>query len=184
MGAQTVILPYGQPSGYAGQATKIIDTTSAVNKEASSNIQYGLGVKPGVLVKEMLLPTANSSILDGVVLSEMVDAPGSFGDIDQTSATKGIKPGTMGTLLKKGRCFVIVDGDAAVTPNVTRLYWRFETDGGSNTLVGTFRHTDDGHVADTRKQVLAIGPIFSAADVLDGGTTKICEVYVSAEVSA
>lgn len=177
--AQTVILPYGQPFGYAGQVTRREDSKSAANKEASLNIGFGLGVKPGTNPNEAKLPTASSSVLLGITLNEGVYAPGTFGNVDQTSTVKGMIPGTMMECLTEGRCYVVVDGDAAVTPGVTRLYWRFETDGASNTLVGTFRHSDDGHVVDTTKQVLAVGPIVAAADVLTGGTQKICEVYVS-----
>jgi len=171
---QLSILPYGQPPFIAGQITQKIDAGSAANKD-SVNIDFGLGVKPGTYVKEALLPTASSSIFDGLVVWETVDAPGTFGNIDQSSATKGIKPNAFMTLLREGRGIAIVDADTTVTPNVTRLYWRFETDGASNTKVGTFRHSDDGHVVDTRNQVLAIGPIFTGPD----GVQKLCEVYVS-----
>ncbi len=180
--AQTVILPYGQPAGYPGLATRIIDSLSAANKEASLNIGYGLGVKPGTLVKEAKLPTASSSVLMGIVLNIDTNAPGSFGGIDQSIAVDGVRPDYMLEVCTDGRCFVQVDGDASVTPNVTRLYWRFETDGGSNTRVGTFRNTDDGHVVDTRAQVIAVGPIFASADVLNGGTTKICEVRINTNI--
>lgn len=176
--AQTVILPYGQPFGYAGQPTKILDTKSAENAEASANIGFGLGVKPGATQNAALLPTASSSILDGVTANINVVAPGTFGNVVQ-SGVDGQTPGTMMTLVTEGRCYVVVDGDTTVTPNVTRLYWRYESDGASNTRIGTFRNTDDGHVVDTRNQVLAVGPIQSDADVLTGGATKICEVYIS-----
>lgn len=176
--AQTSILAAGQPVGFAGMATKIIDSAPSANKDAL-NVQAGLGVKPGSKVSEFLLPTATSSVLDGIVLQNQAYAPGTFGEIDQ-GAQPGFIPNTVVELLKIGNAFVIVDANAAVTPNITRLYWRIETDGASNTLVGTFTSIDDGHVADTRKQVLAIGPIFTAAD----GTTKICEVRVNVVNSA
>ncbi len=35
--AQTVILPYGQPFGYAGQVTQRGDSKSAANKESTLN---------------------------------------------------------------------------------------------------------------------------------------------------
>jgi hypothetical protein len=173
--AQTTILAAGQPAAFAGMCTQKLDSNSAASRETSLNIQFGLGVKPGVKVKEMLLPTASSSILLGILLQNQVYAPGTFGEIDQTGTTKGIIPNTMGEVLTEGRAWVIVDGDASITPNVTRAYWRFETDGASNTLVGTFRHTDDGHVADVRGQVLFVSGVFTAAD----GVTKIAEVVVS-----
>ena len=171
---QTSILPYGQPPFIAGQVTKLIDAASAANKDSVA-IDFGLGVKPGSHVKEALLPTASSSVFDGLVVWEAIDAPGTFGNIDQSSTPPGIKPNAMMTVLREGRGVAILDGDATVTPNVTRLYWRFETDGASNTKVGTFRHSDDGHVVDTRNQVLAVGPVFTGPD----GVQKLCEVYVS-----
>lgn len=172
---QTTILAAGQPPAFAGLCTQKLDSVSAASREASANIQFGLGVKPGVKVKEMLLPTASSSVLLGILLQNQVYAPGTFGEIDQSSATKGLIPNTFGEILTEGRGWVIVDGDASITANVTRAYWRFESDGASNTLVGTFRHSDDGHVVDVRGQVLFVSGVFTAAD----GVTKIAEVYVS-----
>lgn len=172
---QTSILAAGQPVGFAGQATAVKDSRTANNAEASANIQAGIGVKPGTLVKEALLPTASSSVLLGIVKQLQSEAPGTFGTIDQSSTPPGYTPDTLMEVVTEGRIFARVDTDAAVTPNVTRLYWRFESDGASQTVVGTFRHTDDGHVVDTTKQVVAVGPIFTAAD----GVSKICEVYIS-----
>jgi hypothetical protein len=172
---QTTILAAGQPVGFAGMATRVFDSKSAANKEASANIQAGIGVKPGTAVSGVLLPTASSSVLEGIVKQLQSYAPGTFGEVDQGSTPPGYVPNTMLEIVQEGRIFVVMDADAAVTPNTTRLYWRFETDGASNTIVGAFRNTDDGHVVDTTKQVKAIGPIFTAAD----GVTKICEVYVS-----
>ena len=177
--AQTSILAAGQPVGFAGLVTLELMAKAAANKEVTLNIQAGLGVKPGVKVSEALLPTASSSVLFGIVAQVQAFAPGTFGEVDQ-GAQPGYIPNTSMTVLQTGRIFVIVDADAAVTPNVTRLYWRFETDGASNTLVGTFRNTDDGHVVDTRKQIIAVGPIFTAAD----GTTKICEVRIDTTILA
>ena len=176
--AQTTILAAGQPVGFAGLVTLELMAKAAANKDAL-NIQAGLGVKPGSKVSEALLPTASSSVLFGIVAQVQAFAPGTFGEIDQ-GAQPGFIPNTMMNVLETGRIFVIVDGDAAVTPNVTRLYWRFESDGASNARVGTFRNTDDGHVVDTRKQVIAVGPIFTAAD----GSTKICEVRIDTTILA
>lgn len=171
---QTAILAAGQPVGVAGEVTHKIDSLSASNAESTTHIGFGLGVKPGTKVKEALLPTASSSVLLGVVCYNATYAPGTFGQIDPTASPPGINPDVMMEVINKGRVFVVVDADASVTPNVTRLYWRFESDGASNTIVGTFRHSDDSHVVDTRTQVIAVGPIFTAAD----GTTKICEVQI------
>src|SRR5579864_3418421 len=176
MGAspQSTILPFGQPVGFAGQVTHRIDTQSAANKEASSNIGFGLGVKPGTNAKEALLPTASSSVLAGIVLNEAVSAPGTFGGIDQSGSPPGLIPNTMMELLTEGRCLVKVDADTVVTIGAG-AYWRFESDGGSNTVKGTFRHNDDGHVVETTKKVTFKGAKFLAADQLTGGTTYVAE---------
>ncbi len=173
--AQTVILPYGQPFGYPGQLSapgSQYDSQSGANKEASASMRFGCGVKPGVNVKEVLLPTANSSILAGVLLNQMVYAPGTFGNVSAT----GIIPNTVGEFITEGRCYVEVASDT-VAGNDVRGYWCFETAG--NSVIGQFRDTDDGHVVDTTKQVVFKGTPFHSADVLEGGTTMICEAYIS-----
>jgi hypothetical protein len=73
---------------------------------------------------------------------------------------------------------VVVDADVSITVG-QGAYWRFESDGASNTVVGTFRNTDDSHVVDTRKKVIFRSGKFLAADQLTGGTTYIAEVSVS-----
>ena len=175
---QTVILPFGQPIGFAGQVTHQVDGATAVNKETATNIGFGLGVKPGTNVKEALLPTANSSILAGIVTNRAVFAQGSFGNIDQAGSPPGLIPNTAMDLITEGRVLVKVDADANPTVGAG-AYWRFESDGASNTVKGTFRETDDSHVVDTRKKVTFKSGKFLAADQLTGGTTYVAEVYVS-----
>ena len=117
---QTVVQAYGQPAGFAGLGTITTDTWSAMNAEASANIGFGLGVKPGVKLKEALLPTASTSTLQGIVLWSAVYAPGQYGSVDQTATVKGLVPKTMMTLLTEGRVWVRVDADTVITANVTR----------------------------------------------------------------
>lgn len=175
--AQSVILPFGQPPGFPGQVTRRIDSDSAVSKETVNNIGFGLGVKPGTNVKEMLLPTASTSKLLGITINNAVSAPGTFGGLDQTSTPDGITPNGMGEVLNNGRIYAQVDADA-VPAKETSAYWRFESDGASNTRVGTFRETDDTHVVDTRKQVKFNGAKFKSVDQLTGGSTWIAEVMI------
>lgn len=178
--AQTKILAAGQPVAVAGEATKFIDGESCINAEAATNLGFGLGVKPGTKVKEVLLPTASNSVFRGVVVQNRMHSPGTFGDIDDSGSPPGMKPKTSVEILAEGRCWVVVDGDTVITPGVTRAFWRFETDGASNTLVGTFRHNDDTHVVDVRGQVLFVSGVMDAADVLKGaGSQKIAEVMIS-----
>lgn len=176
--SQTTILPFGQPIGFAGQVTHEVDSDSAANKESSTNIGFGLGVKAGTYVKEALLPTASSSVLMGITTNRAVYGPGTFGRIDQAGTPPGMIPDTMMNLLTEGRMLVEVDADAAPSKN-QGAYWRFESDGVSNTKKGTFRETNDGHVVDTRKKVIFKSGAFLAADQLTGGTTKVAEVSVS-----
>jgi hypothetical protein len=176
--AQTTILPSGQPVGFAGQVTHQMDTSSAVNKESSLNIGFGLGVKRGTNIKECKLPSASSSVLVGITTNKAVSAPGTFGRLDQDGSPPGMIPDSMLELLTEGRIWVEVDADAAPAAD-QGAYWRFETDGASNTKKGVFRETDDGHVVDVRKKVIFKSGAFAAADQLTGGTTKIAEVSVS-----
>lgn len=175
---QSVILPFGQPAGFAGLPTQILDTASASNAEPTTNIDFGLGVKPGTNVKEALLPTTGC-LFAGVTMWGAVYAPGSFGEIDQTGSPPGMIPDTMMTLLTEGRIWVQVDADASPTIG-GGAYLRYETDGASNTKRGTFRHASDGHTVDVTKAVTFKSGKFLAADQLTGGTTYIAEVYVSA----
>lgn len=176
--AQTTILPFGQPIGFAGQVTHLVDSESAINKESATNIGFGLGVKRGTNLKEALLPTASNSVLMGITTNIAVTAPGTFGGVDQTGSPPGMIPNSPMQLITEGRVFVEVDADVTITPD-TGAYWRFESDGASNTKKGTFRNTDDNHVVDTRKKVTFKSAKFRAADQLTGGTTYIAEVSVS-----
>lgn len=171
---QSTILAAGQPFGFAGMVTQQLDGKSAANKEASTDIGFGLGVKPGTNVGEAKLPSASSSNLYGITTNRAVGAPGTFGSIDQSASPPGMIPNTFMDLITEGRVLVEVDADAAPTVDAG-AYWRFETDGASNTKKGVFRETDDGHVVDTTKKVTFKSAAFTAAD----GVTKIAEVYVS-----
>jgi len=172
--AQTSINAAGQPIAFAGMVTARLDSASAYNKESSSALRLGIGVKPGTKEQEMLLPTASSSVLAGVVLSTHAKAPGTFGGIDQSATPPGIIAGGQFELLRKGRCWVHVDADTTITPRVTRAHWRAVSDGASNTIVGTFRHNQDStNTVDVTGQVLFISGVRTAPD-----GTKIAEVEI------
>lgn len=183
--AQKKILGFGQPAAFAGECTRKIDSTSALNKMTSTNIGFGLGIKPGVNVKEGLLPSGSGDKLLGITVWNGTEAPGTFGSIDQVSSPPGMTPNTMMEVLTEGRIWVVVDADAAgnITPNVTRAFWRFQSDGVNNTLVGTFRHNQDAgpNCIDVTDQVLFVSAVFDAADILNNAppNTKIAEVVVS-----
>ncbi len=174
---QTVILPFGQPIGFPGICTREVDSSSASNAESATNIGYGLGVKPGTHIKEALLPTTGCK-LAGITVNRAVFAPGTFGSDDQTGSPPGQIPDSMMTLLTEGRIWVQVDADSTPT-NGAGAWMRFETDGASNTLRGTFREGDDGHSVDVTKAVTFKSGKYLSVDQLTGGTTYIAEVYVS-----
>ena len=180
---QTVILPYGQPVAIAGLATDSILSWSAVNKDPNSyNIAPGIGVTPdGSTQLGVMNFSANTQKLAGVASVLQVYGPGSFGGIDQGSTTKGYRPNVQFPLLLEGLVWVVMDGDATVTPNVSRGFVRFQSDGVNNTLIGAFRTAQDGgtNCIDVTTEVLFKSPIVSAADVLTGGTVKICLAYIS-----
>ncbi len=69
---QSTILPFGQPIGFAGQVTQEFDTQSAANKMVSTNIGFGLGVKPGTNVKEAILPSTINDVLAGITTNRAV----------------------------------------------------------------------------------------------------------------
>ncbi len=177
---QSTILPFGQPIGFAGQVTQEFDTQSAANKMVSTNIGFGLGVKPGTNVKEAILPSTINDVLAGITTNRAVSAPGTFGGVDQAGSPPGMVPNSLMTLLTEGRMFVVVDADATPSPGVG-AWCRFQSDGASNTLVGTFRQAQDGgsNCFDVTKKVTFKSGKFLAADQLTGGTTYIAEVYVS-----
>ena len=164
--SQTVINPAGQPQAVAGQVSDSArcDIISRFSEEVTTRMGFGLGMKPGVKDHAILLPTASSSVIEGIVKFGFNHAPGVSGDLDQLSTPPGLKPQSSIELVRRGRIWVQVDADTVITPNVTRAYCRFETDGASNTLVGTFRHSDDTHVIDTRKQCMFVSGVRVAAD--------------------
>ena len=176
--SQTSINQAGFPIAVAGQVSQTregMDIVSRFSGEASTRIGFGLAVKAGTSEHEVLLPTAANSVVQGVVKFGYNHTPGATGDLDQDSTPPGLKPNASIELMRQGTMWVQIDADTAIaTPGETRAYCRFESDGGSNTKVGTFRHTDDTHVIDTRNQVVFVSGVRTAAD-----GTKIAEVDVN-----
>lgn len=180
--SQTSINPAGQPIAVAGQAVDTgegADDVSRFNGESSSAIGFGLGVKPGTYDHDVKLPTTGCTF-GGVTMWSAAHVPGaSNGDLDTTSTPPGIKIKGRIDVRRRGRIWAQVDADTSITPGVTRAYLRFESDGVSNTLVGTFRHSDDGHVVDVRKQAVFVSGVRTAAD-----GSKIAELDILAAASA
>jgi hypothetical protein len=169
---QITISRSGQPRAFAGMVadTGIKDDVAAFNLEASAEIPFGTGVKwdgeTGALQ-----PTASNSVLKGIIRWEADHQTGLNGDL----GTTGLKPKAAMSCRRRGRMWVMVDAGYNVgdlTPGTSKGYCRFETDGGSNTVVGAWRASDDGHV------VSAIGQVtFASSVILDAdGVTKIAMV--------
>lgn len=173
--SQTSIAKTGQPIAVAGQLSdshKGTDTVSRFSGEASAVIPFGVGVKPGTTFRKVLLPTASSSIIEGIVRFGYGHVPGATGDLDQTLG--GLKPNAGMDVVRRGRMYVLVDANVTtITPYSDRGYCRFESSSGA-TVVGAWRNTDDSHVVDCSKAVQFVSPLFTAAD----GSSKIAEVQV------
>ena len=149
---QTTVLRSGQPQAFPGMVadTGIKDDVSSFNLESVSSIPFGSGVKWSGQ-RGSLLPTANNSVMQGIVRWSADHQTGTYGDLDST----GVRP--LGDLMvrRKGRLWVPVDAEYAVgdlTPGTSRGYCRFETDGATNTVVGRWRASDDGHVVSCIRQ--------------------------------
>lgn len=175
---QTSINQAGQPVGVAGQLSdnmEGMDIVSRFNQEASANIQFGIGIKPGAARDGVKLLTANTETVEGINIWGFNHEVGANGDLDQTAVTGGLRPKASMQVLQRGRCYVVVDaGVSSIIPNVDRGYIRCVANGG-NTVIGAFSNISDStNSIDSTKQVIFRSNIFTAAD----GVTKIAEVDV------
>lgn len=174
--SQTFINPAGQPVAVAGQLSdnmEGVDVVSRFNEEVTSALQFGIGVKPGTYRDGVLLPTATSSVIEGVNTWGINHLPGASGDLDQTSTPPGVKPKGGLKVLQRGRIWVLLDASVTtIVPNVDRAYCRALPNGG-NTVIGTFAPADDaGFMVDCTKQAIFRSGVFTAAD----GVSKIAEL--------
>lgn len=168
---QTSISRSGQPRAIAGMVadTGIKDDVAAFNTDVVS-IPFGTGVKwDGETGAKQ--PSASGSILKGIIRWDASHQTGTNGDLDST----GLKTKAEMYCRRRGRMWVLVDVGIAVgsfTPGTDKGYCRFESDGGSNTVIGAWRNTDDGHVVNASGQVTFISTVILAAD----GVSHIAEV--------
>ena len=172
--AQTSVNPFGQPQAIAGQGVQNGEEQdqTVMNAEASANMRFGIGVKPGTLDREVLLVTANNSVVEGVTLFDFDHSPGTFGDIDPTPVTGGLKPQKLLQVREWGKIWVQVDPSVVtIVPNVDRGFCRASANAG-DTVIGAWRNTDDGHVIDATKQALFTSGVRIAAD-----GSKIAELF-------
>lgn len=99
------------------------DAVSLYNAEASAAISFGKAVAFGATDFACLLPAAQSDKIAGLVIRHDAFSTGADGDLktDGTLWTNGLRPGTMLSVLRKGRMWVVAH--SAVTPG-DRLYVR------------------------------------------------------------
>lgn len=177
--SQTVVQPTGQPIAVAGQLSdnqEAPNIVSRFNEEASAALQFGIGVKPGTARDGVKLPSATSSVIEGINLFGFNHLPGASGDLDQSSTPPGVKSKGSLKILQGGRAYVLLDasGISSIAPNVDRGYCRATTNGG-NTVIGAWNNADDsGHMVDCTKQSIFRSGLFTSAD----GVSKIAELEV------
>ncbi len=174
--SQTAINKAGQPVAVAGQLSdngEGKDIVSRFNSEASAAIQFGIGVKPGTLRDAVLLPTATSSVIEGINVFGFNHQPGSNGDLDQGSTPPGVKPKGGLQILVRGRIWVLLDPSVVtIIPNVDRGYCRCTANAGDS-MIGAWRNADDTSI-DCTKQTLFRSVVYTSAD----GVSKIAELDV------
>lgn len=171
---QTAIQPYGQPIAFQGLVTHLEDSESLINKEASLNIGFGLGVKGGTLTKEAKLPTSNTDKIRSIIVQNDQYTQGTFGDLDASGSPPGITPNSPCEGLKHGRCWVEVEAGITISPNVDRGYCRAVANGGNSKLGAWTNAADGSNTIDCTTQVLFVSAAYTAPD-----GKKIAEVFVN-----
>ena len=126
--------PIGVPGQLAdGYTAQFGDVVTRTSEEASAEIPFGTIVKRGTVGDRCKMLTAVSDIPDGVVVfANMFDYPTERGDI-------GLKPKTTFGVLRKGRIYVLLETDVAITDEVHVR----ATANGANTTIGICRATAD-----------------------------------------
>lgn len=175
--SQTSINAEGQPIGVAGQImdnAEVQDVTSVFSEEASAQMPFGIGVVQGTDEHGVKLPSGSGDHAVGIVTWSMSHAPansaGTSGDLGST----GLLPKAGFGLMRKGRVMVQLDaGVSSVSANVDRAYLRYETDGGTNTIVGRFGTTSDGHNLDLTKVAVFVSGVKTLADGTKGAILEV-----------
>lgn len=95
--------PKGLP-GLLGDMTPLKNARSAAQTEASAEMRFGIFVKKGAAVDTVLLLTATTNVLAGVVVRDPVYVyPDQMGDT-------GVKPQNMVNILRHGTIWLVIEG--------------------------------------------------------------------------
>ena len=167
---QTSINIAGQPVAYAGLATHVEDSKSAINGEASASMPLGIGVMVGTNpISEVKIP-ASATAIEGITIANANRSNFSdFGGMDST----GVKYGFPVEVLRHGRCWVKVDSTVtSIAANVDRGWCRVTAGSGSGVgsgaTVGTWQPAVDpntaGNTLDCTRSVLFVSKLMTAAD--------------------
>ena len=110
MGVQTIYAT-NYTAAFAGMLAddSAHDIIAMVSEEASAEIAFGRAVKFGTADTGALLPTAESSIIAGIVRFSHAYGISPFGDL----GTIGVKPGGNLSVLRKGRIWVVAEDGCA-----------------------------------------------------------------------
>lgn len=178
---QTSILSSGQPVAVAGQISdsmKDVDIVSRFNAEASTDMQFGIGVKPGTARNAVNMVSGTSDVVEGITTFGFNHAPGSTsGDLSQSNTPPGVAPKGSLQIMQRGRIYVLLDSTlSSIVPNVDRGFCRAVSHSGVGTNVGGWTNAaDSGDTIDCTKQTIFRSGVFTSAD----GVSKIAELEVA-----
>lgn len=176
---QTSINSSGQPYGVAGQMSdnaSVVDKVSGFSEEASASIPFGVAVAQGVAAQGIKNLSASGNAIKGIHATNFEHAPGLFGDID--SSNVGLVPNGRADVLRKGRIWVVLDGNLTIAPFSDRCFVRYSL----NSLgpLGAFSNvTDSGKNTD----ITRIAQFVSLAQLSADGVTYIAQVDVDFTIS-
>lgn len=114
------------------------DAWAMTNNESSASIPFGRAVKFGAVSgadKSAKFPTAETSVIAGIVMHSHAYSNSPNGDLDST----GLKPGAVMNVLRKGRIWVIVEDGCSVGDRL----WVRAVAAGDPEFLGGINNADD-----------------------------------------
>ncbi len=151
-------------AGYAGQLVGDSNyCVSAYNEEASAEIRFGAAVKWGTTSQGVLLPSAESSKIKGVVVRDGAHSTGDDGDLGD----EGLVAGASFMILRRGRILVPVPSGGC---SLSDRGWVRADDSETGEYLGAIENADDA--SDTVDCTNQIQFMQTAAD------GALCEIEV------